>query len=137
MKHFWRVSPAPYVALLIGLILAVGCGESGPKMTTVSGQVKHDGKLLDRGVVLFSPISADSPPSRTNINSDGTYQIDVVPGSHKVVVNLFTETDPSIEPGAPGYVAPKSLLPAKYSSLSRTPLEFAVGEDPTAIDLEL
>ncbi len=124
-------------ALLLGLMFALGCGDSGPKKTTVNGHVKHDGDLLNRGVVLFSPVNADSPPSRTNIQADGTYQIDVVPGEHKVVVNLFTETDPSIEPGAPGYVAPKSLLPPKYSSVNQTPLQFTVGEEPIDIDLEL
>jgi len=124
-------------ALLMGLMFALGCGDSGPKKTTVNGHVKQGGDLLNRGVVLFSPVNADSPPSRTNIQPDGTYQIDVVPGEHKVVVNLFTETDPSIEPGAPGYVAPKSLIPRKYSSVNQTPLQFTVGEEPIDIDLEL
>ncbi|MBA2114147.1 hypothetical protein [Bremerella alba] len=137
ITHSSHFTSFPYVVLLVGSVFIAGCGEAGTATTTVTGKVTHKDKLLERGVVLFSPVDANSSPSRTNIDADGTYQIEVMPGQHKVIVKLFTETDPNLEPGEPGYVAPKSLLPIQYSSLARTPLEFTVGDEPVEINLEL
>ena len=46
----WRV-----VAQTLGLILLSGCGLSGPKRVTVSGQVTLDGAPFTGGVMSFSP----------------------------------------------------------------------------------
>lgn len=123
--------------LLLTTVVAIGCGDGGPAGATVQGTVTYEGKPLERGVVLFNPTDQEQSASRATIQSDGRYKLTVVPGEYKVVVNLFTETDSSLEPGDPGYQEPKSLLPGQYSSLMRTPLEFTVEDQPTEIDLPL
>lgn len=123
--------------LLLTASLSIGCGGDGASGVPVQGKVTHDGKPLDRGVVLFSPSNPELTAARATIQSDGTYQLTAAPGEYKVVVNLFTETDGDLNPDDPGYQEPKSLLPAEYSSLMRTPLKFTVDEQATEINLEL
>lgn len=124
--------------LLFAGPLAVGCGEGGTATTQVSGNVSHEGKPLDRGVILFNPVDGDLSPSRSNIRPDGTYELLASPGKYKVIVNLYAEANSDVEMDDPRYKEPKPLLPLKYSSLTRTPLEFTVNEKgPQVIDLEL
>lgn len=125
------------VAFLAMTPLMVGCGDSGPAGVPVHGAVTYKGDLLERGVVLFNPTDRELSAARADIQPDGTYQITTLPGEYKVVVNLFTKTDSSLEPDQPGYKEPKSMLPAKYSSLVRTPLVFTVEDQANQIDLEL
>jgi len=123
--------------LLIVVSLSSGCGGGGPSGSPVQGTVTFEGKPLERGVVLFSPSDQTLTAARATIQPDGTYQLTAVPGEYKVVVNLFTETDGDLNPDDPDYQEPKSLLPANYSSLMRTPLKFTVSDETNNIDLEL
>ncbi|MEX1042457.1 MAG: hypothetical protein WDZ51_17630 [Pirellulaceae bacterium] len=127
--------------LFVLLTVTVGCGESGPATTTVKGKVSLDGKPLPRGSVLFNSTEEAASRARSNIQPDGTYELQAVPGEYKVIITYQTETDTTLDPDDPNYVAPESLLPANYSSLMRTPLKATVGEsageEPTVIDFEL
>jgi hypothetical protein len=137
MRSFHQPLPVRPIWLpLLVLAMVVGCGD-GSNTSTVHGTVTHEGKTLERGTLLFNPVDASLPPSRATIQSDGTYELAAVPGDYKITVSLFSETDPNLEPGDPGYEEPKSLIPVKYSSLNSTPLRGTVESQETAIDLEL
>lgn len=125
------------ICLLVAATAAIGCGDSGPTGVAVRGNVTYEGKPLERGVVLFNPVDQAFSPARATIQPNGDYELTVAPGEYKVVVNLFTETDSSLEPGDPGYQAPKSLLPPQYSSLMQTPLKFNIEDKPNTVDLQL
>lgn len=123
--------------MLLALIgLASGCSDNAGT-TPVRGTVTYQGKPLEGGTVLFNPINSAHSPARAKIQPDGTYELHAPPGEHKIAVNLYTETDPSLEPDDPGYKPAQSLIPEKYSSIARTPLKGTVTEQETVIDLEL
>lgn len=125
------------LVLLVIAAMASGCGD-GANTYPVRGTVTYEGETLDRGSVLFNPVDAELPPARATIQSDGTYELRAAPGEYKIVVNLFTETDPELEPDDPDYEAPESLLPRKYSTLTRTPLQETVEDkEQNIIDLDL
>lgn len=124
------------VVLLLLAGMSPGCSDNAETFL-VRGTVSYQGKALERGTVLFNPVDPGSSPSRAAIQPDGTFELRAAPGEHKITVALYTETDPNQDSESPGYVAPKSLLPEKYLSVSRTPLTCSVGEQETVVDLDL
>ena len=51
----FRWIPVYVCAYATGLFLLAGCGQSGPKRVSVSGQVTLDGKPFSGGVLSFAP----------------------------------------------------------------------------------
>ena len=38
------------------LLLALGCGKGGPNQSAISGEVKLDGRPLEQGSIVFTPV---------------------------------------------------------------------------------
>jgi len=123
------------VMLLVGLVAAAGCGNENESL--VRGKVTYQGKSLTGGTILFNPVDETQPSAHTAIHSDGTYEIKAIAGENKVIINWYSEVDPTLEPGDPGYTIPKPLIPPKYSSIETTPLVHTVGKGEAEIDFEL
>ena len=143
---------------LIAIVCVTGCGESGPPMGSVKGQVTMYGTPYTKGIVTFTP--ADGGPagvSRTGEN--GEYELwssgrkGAVIGKHKVSVTTIMEAEVTSQPSDmksddPKYAemmtnqdpykkvaAKKDPIPAKYNS--QTELSFDVVSGSNKFDIPL
>ncbi|QDU78286.1 hypothetical protein Pan97_53710 [Bremerella volcania] len=121
--------------LLMSLVAAAGCGNENESI--VRGKVTYQGKNLTGGTILFNPIDETQPSAHAAIHSDGSYEIKAIAGENKVIINWYSEVDPTLEPGDPGYTIPKPLIPSKYSNIDTTPLVRTVEKQETVIDFAL
>lgn len=132
---FVRPKSVTTFALLMGLIAAAGCGNENESV--VRGKVTYQGKSLSGGTILFNPTDETQPSAHTAINADGSYEIKAIAGENKVIINWYSEVDPTLESGDAGYTIPKPLIPPKYSNIDTTPLVRTVEKQETVIDFEL
>lgn len=123
-------------------LFVVGCGSSGPKTYPVKGTVSYQGKPLPLGAIMFVP--EDGPTASAAIQSDGTYQVDLIAGAHRVQVVAIPprqgKPDPYAEGGldTTGFPEPKPLVPAKYNRYDTSEVQIDVnpsGENNVNIDL--
>ncbi|MEW4453696.1 hypothetical protein AB1L30_13565 [Bremerella sp. JC817] len=121
--------------LVTSLLCLLGCGPQNESV--VRGTVTYQGKKLTGGSVLFNPVDETQPSAHAAIGPDGTYEIRAVTGENKIVINWYSEVDPRLEPGDPGYAIPRALIPEKYSRIDSTPLIRTVEPKETVIDFDL
>ena len=104
------------LGVLAGLLLA-GCQQKSTALNHVSGKVYYQGRLLQSGVIVFSPDTSRGESGKVAIGSiknDGTYQLQTddgngaAPGWYRVTVSVLSATASSVD--AP----PVSLVPEKY-----------------------
>lgn len=79
------------------MVMLVGCGggqtpsvSSSKEEAKVSGKVTLQGKSLNNGRVLFSPVNikrADAQPRQAEIGKDGTYSISTLIGDNLVQID--------------------------------------------------
>ena len=123
---------------LLSLTLAfllVGCGESGPAKYTVRGVVTYQGKAVPTGSVMFVP-QGSRPNALGAIQSDGTYQLEAVPGKHLVGITALHE----IPPGKAGfeYRAPPPYVPVRFERPDQSGIVVEVEvKEENVIDLNL
>jgi hypothetical protein len=67
-KHGWK-----WCVALLGAAGLVGCGQGGPQIVPVSGQVLIDGQPLGNGSVAFAP--ANWRASGGKLDSEGRFQL--------------------------------------------------------------
>ena len=121
-----------FVALALGLC---GCGAN---VSTISGKITLDGKILDKGDIGFHQ-EEGVVVSTTRINPDGSYKVgaeaNTLPGNYKVVIiaNEFT-----ISKGPGSVRMPTRITPLAYSNKEKTPLkaELKVGSNEFNFDLK-
>ena len=137
----------------LGLVFSLG-GCSGdpnmPKLVKVHGKVTYNGKPLDGGRVVFTPVAGKGGETGQNatgeIDSDGTYELTTfntgdgaILGQHVVTV-VSREKREIPKPDANSHIKyelPKSLTPAKYATADKSPLRCTVVEGMTSFDIEL
>jgi hypothetical protein len=135
------------VCIIAVLLLTLSACESDPvgKTVPVKGKVMVNGKPLTTGNVVFWPDEAKGNKLSGNllptskIAEDGTYDLvtkgkpGAPPGAYKITVNAQTEVD-STKPETA-----KKLVPDKYTSKDKTPLEKNVADGAAAgtYDLDL
>jgi hypothetical protein len=141
------------VVCLCGLLVAVGCGPSGPKLVPVSGKVTLDGQPLTAGAVSFSPDSAKGNKEKVaptgSINSSGVYELSTegksgAPvGWYKVTVVTNTpgmgqQPPPVVGGGGPVPLQQPSVqINPTYSSPDQTPLRVEVKAGAATGDYDL
>lgn len=98
------------VSLLLGALVS-GCGEEGPDIAYVTGQIKMDGEPLPNATVVFIPMSGGRPAgARTDEN--GEYELNFGSGRQGAMlgenkVRITTLSDPmedeegNMMPGSP------------------------------------
>jgi hypothetical protein len=107
-------------------------------VSTISGKVTLDGKILDKGDIGFHQAEG-VVVSTTRINPDGSYKVgaetNTLPGNYKVVIiaNEFT-----ISKGPGNVRMPTRITPLAYSNKEKTPLkaELKVGSNEFNFDLK-
>lgn len=143
------------LGLCASLILALG-GCSGdpnlPKLGKVSGHVTYQGKPVEAGRVVFTPIAGkggETGQSATGeISSGGSYSMTTfntgdgaILGQHVVTVVVREKGSEDMgKPKADGtldYKLPKLVTPSKYASAETSPLRCTVVEGGTTFDIEI
>jgi hypothetical protein len=122
---FYERSELWLVITLIGLLLLSGCGK-GDRLETakVKGIVTLNGKVVERGVVSFSPQAGRG--GRGLIRPDGTYELTTyVPndgailGKHRVSVTATTPRKSVDE-------EPEYIVPPRFGEPATSGLEYVV-----------
>lgn len=135
MSAFQRIASLSSVALLTFGSL-VGCGQSGPKLATVSGIVKVNGEPTPFVMVEFQP-EENGSPSIGYTDGDGRYKLQfsrdrwgAMLGKH--VVRLDFDYDPGSEDARPPF-----KIPAKYNRNSEIRVEVASGSNSHDFEIRL
>lgn len=115
MRHRFRQLAA--IIPSIGLVIALGCGDGKPSVSTseteatVKGTVTINGKLANRGQVVFDPSNylRKGVPARTaQVGKDGTYEVKTLVGGNSARVEgpeaekagaTYTMFDIDVQPG--------------------------------------
>lgn len=120
--------------LLVILILSVsflsaGCGDGGPKTYHVSGVVRHEGKAVPTGNVMFVP--DEGPAVLAPIGAEGRFELRAVAGRHRVAVRQASAAgmspEASVDAGKQAAVPVK--IPAKYHRYDTSKIAVEVGAD--------
>lgn len=80
-----------YLILIVAVVVAVGCSESGTETYQVYGRVTCDGAAVPTGMVTFVPDGAGKRVTGS-IGPDGGYEVMAPAGSYKVAVVAVEET---------------------------------------------
>jgi len=121
-----------------------------PKLGKVHGKVSYQGKTLDSGRVVFTPVAGkggDSGQGATGeINSDGSFEMTTfntgdgaILGQHvvTVVVPQKGEMPKPDKYSQIKYVLPKNVTPSKYATADKSPLRCTVVEGGTEFSIDL
>ncbi len=145
---------AQKIFLACFLVVAGGCGSSGPELAPVSGKVTMDGKALANVLVTFTPVGGGTSSSAVT-DQEGRYTLSchlgqgALVGQHRVSIHsqaphasgqavVPDEDDPSYQPDpyasirAPAF---EEKIPARYNTKSELLREVKRGKN--VIDLEL
>lgn len=123
---------------LINVVLLFGLCGCGANVSTISGKVTIDGKILDKGDIGFHQAEG-VVVSTTRINQDGSYKVgaeaNTLPGSYKIVI---IANEVSIGKGPGSVPMPTRITPLAYSSKEQTPLkaELKAGSNEFNFDLK-
>ena len=123
--------------LLAAIIVAIGCGGSGPTLAPVKGKVLLDGQPLTTGTVSTQPVAGRG--ANGVIQSDGTFTLSsgrepgALVGTHQVAVVAY-EGAASSSPEAP---QGKLLTPQRYATAATSGLSLEVTSGENTPTLEL
>ena len=120
-----------WMASLILLTLAAGCGDQKPALAPVRGHVTFRGAPLTGCAIVFTPDperGGAGPLACGRIDADGGFvlvtgqEFGAVPGWHRVTFKMLTPDSPT--------ASPETLLPARYSDpeTSGQPAEIKAGQ---------
>jgi hypothetical protein len=110
------------ICLCILAMALSGCADAKTKRYGASGQVKFQGKPLDRGGITFLPEDPALGTSGGAMIMDGQYSIPqqqgLLPGRYKVIVTAVDPRNKAPDPDSPpGYLpVPKDRIQAKYNA---------------------
>ena len=115
-----RLTAAAIVLFWLPTFTMIGCGRSGSARYEVSGTVTIDGKPLNSGSILFSPLG--SGPTAGGKIADGQFLLarDKGPtaGSYRVEILAYQPTGRQIpDPDSPGKTTEEigQVIPARYN----------------------
>jgi len=106
--------------LALTLLLAAGCGTSGPARYPVSGTVTFNGQAVPQGQIVFMPSDGSAPPDAGSIVG-GKYSLRVSAGKKRVEITADRETG-KVDP-VMGAAPRESYIPARYNSESTLNVE--------------
>lgn len=104
--------------VLTAVLLAAGCGSSGPKRYGVSGTVNWKGQPIKSGTIFFR---ADNGETGGTQITDGKYEIPAASGlpegKYRVAINYPDPKIPAPRPDEPPgeAVDAREMLPAKFN----------------------
>ena len=124
----------PTILASVVLFLS-GCGDAGPVMFPVQGNVTWNKMPLENGNITFEPTDTAKAPSGGKI-VNGRYQLRASAGKCKIRI-LATRPGKTVD-AQMGVAPQEQYIPAKYNS--ETTLEFevqAAGPNVKDFDLEM
>lgn len=132
LKALLRVR-ASLVLATLGLLAVTGCGESGPEIVPVSGQVTIDGEPLTRGNIQVIPQGYRAASGK--IGPDGRFTLTtykagdgVVRGTHQVAISSHENITPSQQ---------KWYAPKTYLDPTKSGLEITISEPTSELQVPL
>lgn len=144
---------------LLAATLTAGCGGG---MVPIEGTIKVDGKVAEKGTLVFFCPVGDTRPAEGMVQEDGSFvmktmnEVGVMPGEYKVTISNSIN---SITP--PRYADPQNandpawneyakkleelrnrpptpgMLPNAYAHINTTPLRWKVPQDGKRMDLDI
>jgi hypothetical protein len=127
-NHQW---PVRQMCIGMLLLLAVGCGQSGPKLAPVEGRVTLDGRPLDTVDVVFQP-SDGGRPGTARTDAEGHYELVYKRGSMGARVGEHTVRIGYLS----NIVANPPKVPARYNTASELRAEVKPGRNELNFDLK-
>lgn len=129
--------------ILAALLVAAGCGKNQQNRGAVGGEVKLDGKPLERGSILFTPIEGAKGTVAGSEIENGRYRLsaEVGPalGFNRVEIRSLRKSGKMARApmGPPGEMAEgyEEALPPRYHSASTLKAEIKPGDN--TLDFEL
>lgn len=130
------------ITLMVASLIVGGCGESGPEMIPIRGEVLYNGAPLSDGMVVYLPAATgETQQASGRIQEDGTFALTtskkgdgVRVGEYNIIVQAYSRpggrmlTREETESGARS-AAPKLIIPEKYVDPSRSGLTDTVNSD--------
>jgi len=124
--------------VLLGLSAAGLLSGCGPATATISGEVKVNGALLQKGVISFVPADNTGAPVTAEI-TNGKYEVKTTAGKKFVQISAPVVTGKRKESpaeNAPMIEITTESLPAKYHSKTELTFDVQPGGNTKNWDLE-
>jgi hypothetical protein len=97
---------------MLGSLVATGCGPKGEATHAVTGEVRFDGQLVERGSISFIPQNSAQRTATSRIEN-GTYELLAPAGVCRVEV-MATRDDGPVDP-AMGQAPQRQYVPDRYN----------------------
>ena len=131
------------VFLPLVLSLQSGCGGGGADRGAVNGTVKLDGKLLEEGSILFTPVEGTRGSVSGGKIVNGRYELSTktgpTVGRNRVEIRAMRKTGKMVPKalGRPGEVVPERVeaIPPRFNSKSELTVEIKPGGNTADFDV--
>jgi hypothetical protein len=131
MIRFWRslrlMCLVPLPPLVLSVLVALGCGDSGPKRYEISGTVTFKGSPIEEGIIQFEPMDKGPTMSGSTIlNSEYFIPRDkgLAAGKYRVSIYVGDGTSGQGKAGLDPKVDPKPQRGFRGRGIERVPPEF-------------
>jgi hypothetical protein len=140
----FSISQRLRVILLPLLLLPVlGCGSGKSNRGAVSGTVRLDGKPIERGSILFTPIEGAHGAVAGGEIENGRYQLPALRGPaiglNRVEIRAMRKTGKMAPKafGRPGETVPEQVeaIPPQFNSKSKLKLKIDLGDNTADFDV--
>jgi hypothetical protein len=133
----------PAILLSAMLLFAFGCGGAGSNRGNVKGTVKLDGKPVEQGSILFTPMDGTSGSVAGGEIINGQYQLASKSGPaigwNRVEIRAMRKTGQMVQKAfaPPGEMIPEQVeaVPPKFNSDSELKFEIKPGDNTANFDL--
>jgi hypothetical protein len=133
-----KIRAASFVGFLAVLVAIVGC--EGDHAPVVKGAVQFDGQPIEKGSINFVPIDGNSNTAGGEI-INGAYSVKVPQGVMKVTITWSKDSGRRKKlyggPDSPERPLFDQVIPAKYSDMQQTELQYEVTPGENIKDWDL
>ncbi len=143
MTHLSRLRILSASVLLVSsLLLATGCGDSGPPRAGAEGTVTFDGAPIDGGRIMFIAADKKGGANAHADIKDGKYALPIgkgpSPGGHRVEIVWFKKTGKQIVGSDPPNLVDEKIqvLPKNYNTASTLSADIKSGKNTVNFDLK-
>jgi hypothetical protein len=125
------------------LLLASGCGRSGADRGAVKGMVKLDGKPVEQGSILFTPIEGAQGTVAGGEIKNGRYELSSksgpAVGRNRVEIRAMRKTGKMVPKAfaPPGEMVPEQVeaIPPRFNLNSELKVEIQSGDNTADFDV--
>jgi hypothetical protein len=125
------------------LLLLSGCGRGPANRGAIGGAVKLDGKLLEQGSILFTPIEGTHGSVAGGKIENGRYEFSAklgpAIGRNRVEIRAMRKTGKMVPKafGRPGEMVPEQVeaIPPRFNSESKLTVDIKPGDNTADFDV--